>query len=312
MNNLDLTLPPSPADVALVAEWLDQGGYRIIRPLQTRDFYSTDARPEKLITVAILDTETTGTIVGKDKVIELGMVLVEVCPKTGKAYRVIRTFDELEDPGFPIPEESTRIHNITDAMVTGKRIADADVEEALSTVSLVIAHNARFDRPFVEQRFPIFATKAWACSFAEIPWIEEGIGSAKLEFLAYRFGFHYAGHRASTDCHALLEVLQNPLPTSGMLAMQRLLENAREPEIKVSALGSPFETKDLLRERGYRWNAEKRAWAKNVQKKNFEEEIAWLRNFVYGGKGFRLEQEKVTAMNRFSARPGETEIVRHE
>lgn len=312
METIDLTHPPAAASVALVTDWLGQGGYRVIRPLEVRETYCSDTRPEKLITIAILDTETTGTNIATDKVIELGMVLVEVCPKTGRAYRVIRTFNELEDPGFPIPEESTRIHNITDEMVAGKRIADADVEEMLSTVLLVVAHNARFDRPFVEQRFPIFATKAWACSFAQIPWGDEGVGSAKLEFLAYRCGFHYTGHRASTDCHALLEVLQNPLPTSGTLAMQSLLENAREPEIKVSALGSPFETKDLLREKGYRWNAEKRVWARYVHKKNFEDEIAWLRNFVYSGKGFRLEQEKVTAMNRYSARPGEIEVIKYD
>jgi DNA polymerase-3 subunit epsilon len=312
METIDLTHPPVAASVALVTDWLGQGGYRVIRPLEVRETYCSDTRPEKLITVAILDTETTGTNAATDKVIELGVVLVEICPKTGRAYRVIRTFNELEAPGFPIPEESTKIHNITDEMVAGKRIVDADVEELLTNVSLVVAHNARFDRPFVEQRFPIFATKAWACSFAQIPWGDEGVGSAKLEFLAYRCGFHYTGHRASTDCHALLEVLQNPLPVSGMLAMQSLLETAREPEIKVSALNSPFETKDLLRERNYRWNAEKRVWAKGVQKKHLEDEVAWLRNFIYGGKGFRLEQETLTAKNRYSLRPGETEMVRYD
>lgn len=89
-----------------------------------------------------------------------------------------------------------------------KRINDAEVESLLADVSLVIAHNAGFDRVFVESRFPIFATKAWACSFKQIPWSEEGISSGKLEFLAYNCGFHFTGHRASTDCHALLEVLQ--------------------------------------------------------------------------------------------------------
>ena len=185
--------------------------------------------------MAILDTETTGTNFGRDKIIELGMVLVEVCPETGQAYRIVTVFDELEDPGMPIPEESTRIHHISNEMVSGKRINDAEVEALIAGVSLVVAHNAGFDRLFVEERFPIFATKAWACSFIQIPWSEEGIGSAKLEFLAYRCGFHFTGHRATTDCHALLEVLQHPLQTkqqfeAAQSIVIQLMKDARRPE----------------------------------------------------------------------------------
>jgi DNA polymerase-3 subunit epsilon len=213
---------------------------------------------------------------------------------------------------MPIPEESTRIHHITDEMVAGKRFDAARIETLTASVALVVAHNASFDRGFVEQRFPLFAAKHWACSFHEIPWSEEGVGSAKLEFIAYQCGFHYTGHRATTDCHALLEVLQQPLPTSGKKAMQALLENARNPEIKVSALGSPFESKDLLRERGYRWYAEKRVWAKSIPSQQVNEEAAWLKSTVYGGKSFRLEHEKMTAKNRYSDRSGPGEVVSYD
>ena len=312
MPNIDFSQDPQSEQVALVTDWLSRGNYRVIRPLQSRTSFSTTQPPEKLITVAILDTETTGINFGRDKIIELGMVLVEICPETGQAYRVIKVFDELEDPGMPIPEESTRVHHITDDMVAGKRIDDTEVESLMASVSLVVAHNAGFDRLFVEERFPIFATKAWACSFRQIPWSEEGMGSASLEFLAYRCGFHFTGHRATTDCYALLEVLQEPLPTSGSIAMQVLLHNARIPEIKITALGSPFESKDTLKERAYRWNAEKKVWAKNISKQDLDEEVAWLKASVYAGKSFRLELEKMTAMNRFSNRPGVTEVVKYE
>lgn len=182
----------------------------------------------------------------------------------------------------------------------------------MSGVSLVIAHNASFDRVFVENRFPIFATKAWACSFRQIPWSEEGISSGKLEFLAYNCGFHYTGHRASTDCHALLEVLQNSLPTSGALAMQALLQNARQTEIKVSALGSPYDSKNALKDRGYRWDGDKKVWAKSIPHKTLDNEATWLSQSVYAGKGFRLELEKMTAMNRYSNRPGLTDVVEYD
>jgi DNA polymerase-3 subunit epsilon len=311
MKTIDFSREPNAEQVTLATDWLARGGYRVIRPLQARTAYSEAPPPEKLITVAILDTETTGTNQAKDKIIELGMVLVEVCPETGQAYRVIHVFNELEDPGMPIPEESTRIHHITDEMVSGKRIDDAAVEKLISDVSLVVAHNAGFDRVFVEERFPIFATKAWACSWAQIPWSEEGISSSKLEFLAYFFGFQFTGHRAVTDCQALLEVLQQPLPTSGSKAMQVMLQNASISDIQVSALGSPFDSKDVLKERNYRWNADKKVWAKRILKQNLADEVAWLKASVYAGKGFKLEIEQMTEMNRFSARPGAIEVVKY-
>lgn len=312
MTNINLSDAPQPEQIQAVADWLSQANCRVIRPLEIRGSYCDDQPPEKLITVAVLDTETTGTNQAKDKIIELGIVFVEICSATGQAYRITKVFNELEDPGFPIPEESTKIHHITDEMVAGKRIDDTEVESLLASVSLVVAHNAGFDRVFVEQRFPVFASKPWACSFQQIPWAEEGFGSAKLEFLAYQFGFHYTGHRASTDCYALLEVLQQQLPVSNKKAMQALLENARIPDVKVSALSSPFESKDVLRERGYRWNADKKVWAKNIPNQRLDEEAAWLKNFVYEGKSFRLEQEKITAKNRYSNRLGPTEVVRYE
>jgi DNA polymerase-3 subunit epsilon len=312
MTTIDFTREPNAEETTLVSDWLERANCRVIRPLQIRDCFCDTTPPAKLITVAILDTETTGTNSAHDKIIELGIIFVEVCPLTGQAYRVLKVFNELEYPGMPIPVESTRIHHITDEMVAGKKINDAEVDALISGVALVIAHNAGFDRVFVEERFPIFATKAWACSFRQIPWSEEGIGSGKLEFLAYSCGFHYTGHRASTDCHALLEVLQKPLPSSGMLAMQTLLQNARLAEIKVSALGSPFESKDVLKERSYRWNADKKIWAKSIPPKSLDDEVSWLSHSVYAGKGFRLELEKMTAMNRYSNRQGPSEIVKYD
>ena len=310
--SVDISRPPTTAQVKKITEWLAKADYRVVRPLIPRDEFPSAPRSEKLITVAILDTETTGLDPAKDRIIELGIVLVEISPETGYAFRVLHTFNQLEDPGMPIPPESTSIHHITDDMVAAKVIDDDAVEQLMSDVSLVIAHNANFDRPFVEQRFPIFCDKAWACSFQQVPWSEEGFGSAKLEYLAYRSGFHYAGHRAAMDCHALLEVLQQPLPSSGRLAMQSLLQNSGEEDVRISALGSPFESKDVLRERGYRWNIEKRFWTRSVQLNNLADEVAWIKGAVYGGQPFRLEQEKLSALNRYSKRQVATDTVYYE
>ena len=304
-------LNPTEYNLEEVLTWLKEKDYRVTRPYVERSFYSDAPPPAKLLKAAILDTETTGTIQLTDKIIELGIVIVEYCPESGQVYRVLETFNELEYPGMPIPPESTEIHHITDEMVVGKNINDEAVEALMSDVSLVIAHNAFFDRGFVEARLPLFKMKSWACSYAQVPWKTEGFGSSSLEFLAYRFGFHYEGHRASIDCHALLEVLQSELPVSGVKVMKMLLEKARLPETKVWAINAPFDNKDKLKERGYRWDAERKIWNSAISQTDLPLEVDWLKTEIYGNRPFKLELEKIDAFNRFSARRGSIENVNY-
>ncbi len=214
---------------------------------------------------AIVDTETTGTDPTADKVIELAIVVFEYCHATGTVGRVLETYDALEDPGMPIPPSSTAIHGITDAMVAGRRIDDARVSRLLESVGIVIAHNAGFDRKFLEPRLPVFATLPWGCSWQEVPWGEAGIASSKLEYLAYRYGFFYDGHRAEVDCHALLEVLSQHFGATGGTALKVLLDSARAPSYRLWANNSPFETKDALKQRGYWWDAGRRCWSVEVR-----------------------------------------------
>ena len=296
-------------EIKAVLSKLTELGYRFTYPLPDRTKYSDANPPEKLFKVVILDTETTGLNPETDKIIELGMVSFECCANTGQAFRVLGTFNQLEAPGFPIPPESTKIHGITDEMVSGKLIDENEVFSFIENAKLIIAHNAQFDRPFVETKFPVFENKAWACSLSQIPWKEEGFGSASQEFLAYRFGFHYESHRAINDCTALLEILQHTLPESGALALKRLLQSVIKKELKVSPIGSPYDTKDLLKERGYRWNPELKLWSGIIALESLENEVEWLKAAVYGGRSFKLEQESIIPKNRFSTRRGVVEIV---
>ena len=84
----------------------------------------------------------------------------------------------LRDPGRAIPEAMTALTGLTDDDVRGKHI---DVEAASALIrrsDLVIAHNARFDRPFFERVLPATRDTPWACSRLEIPWRASGIETA--------------------------------------------------------------------------------------------------------------------------------------
>ena len=287
----------------------------------------------------VLDTETTGLDPAADKIIELAMVKFEYSRATGEVGRVLGVYDGLEDPGAPIPSESTVIHGITDEMVRGRRLDESAIERLLDGVGVVIAHNAGFDRPFVERRLPAFQSLAWGCSLREVPWESVGIGSAKLEYIAYRYGFFFDAHRAEIDCRALLEVLRRPLPvpepeeadaqalspgldggavlggvgqrgSAGVTALKRLLEAAREPSLRVWATGSPFESKDVLKARGYRWEGEKRVWYRDLGAAEQAAELGWLKENVYEEKSAAVEVETFDARTRYSGRDGSRERVR--
>lgn len=279
-------------------------GFKVIRRISPRAaFADNDGRA--LSKGVVVDTETTGINPDKDAIIELGMVLFEFDPETGIAYNVLDSFDQLEAPGFPIPPEATAVHGITDEMVTGKRIDEASVERFLEGVSLIVAHNSKFDRVFMEKRLPIFESLPWGCSFAQVDWSEEGIGSAKLEYIAYKYGFFYDAHRADVDCFALLEVLQQKLPKSGELVLKSILNSLGQKSYTVYATGSSFDTKDTLKARSYRWDGDKKCWHTTVTgDEAIKAEVAWLKSSVYGGKPAKVEIEVQNCLNRFSGRVG--------
>jgi len=201
----------SPDAEALAARLAEHPDYRVLRRLDvTREWPAVTGRGVGF--AVVLDTETTGMDPATDKMIELALVKFEYSRESGAIGRVFDAYDGLEDPGMPIPPESTAIHHITDDMVQGRRLDEAAIGRVLEGAGLVIAHNAGFDRPFVEARLPVFRALPWACSLKEVPWDGLGLGSAKLDYLAYRYGFFFEGHRAEIDCRALLEVLRLPVP----------------------------------------------------------------------------------------------------
>jgi DNA polymerase-3 subunit epsilon len=297
------------ATAALAAELEAHPDYRVLRRLDTAQQRPALEGPT-VRRAAIVDTETTGTDPAVDKVIELAVVVFEYCHATGAVGRVLGSYGGLEDPGVPIPPSSTAIHGITDAMVAGKKIDDVAVAKLLDGVAVVIAHNAGFDRKLLEPRLPLFASLPWACSWQEVPWSDAGIESSKLEYIAYRYGFFYEGHRAEIDCLALLEVLRRPFGASGGTALKVLLDSARAPSFRLWANTSPFESKDVLKKRGYRWDAAKRCWSSELgSREEVAAELAWLKENVFAGKPVALDLDEFDAKTRYSVRDGKRERV---
>jgi len=287
---------------ALAAELEATGDFRVLRRFvpPTR-YHEGDGSPTA--TALVVDVETTGFDPVRDRIIEFCGVPFVFEKESGRILTVGPAVSFLEDPGRPIPEEITRLTGITDAMVAGKVIDEAAVAALTAEAGLVIAHNAAFDRPFVDRRLPAFRDKAWACSQKEVPWKALGVSSGALEFLLMkRCGLFFDGHRADADCHALIRLLQEPFD-DGALPLRLLLESARTPAFQVWALDAAFDKKDLLKQRRYRWSGGEggrpRAWYRTMSVAEYEQEKDWLREAIYGGReGWRAD--RIDAKRRYA------------
>jgi DNA polymerase-3 subunit epsilon len=288
---------------ALAAQLVATGRYRVQRRLDPRAVITApDGTPTRL--GLFVDVETTGLDPQKDEVIELAMV-----PFTysldGRIFDIRQSYQRFREPSAPIAPAITAITGITNEMVAGQRIDPAEVASFASGAALVIAHNAAFDRQFVERLSEVFITKPWACSMTQVDWASEGHEGTKLAYLAAGAGFFYDRHRAENDCLAAIELLASPLPNSGVTAMARLLERARQPSWRIWAENAPFDLKDILKARGYRWNGDSnpnpRAWYIDVEQAQRDAEIEYLRKEIYL-RDVELLVHRMDAYNRYSDR----------
>jgi DNA polymerase-3 subunit epsilon len=292
------------ADFEEAADILEASGqYRVLRRLQPRPVVTTRmAVPGERVAV-IVDTETTGLDHTRDEVIELGMVALSY-NEDGRIGDVIGTYNALREPTVPITPDITRLTGITPAMVKGHTIDLAAVEAFIQPAHLVIAHNARFDRPFCERLVHGFSLKAWACSHAEVSWSDFGFEGSKLGYLLSQCGWFHQGHRAVEDCHALLEVLATPLRGATACAMTHLLASARKALLRIWAEGSPFDMKDNLKKRGYRWNdgtnGRPKSWFIEIAEDAYEAEMKFLRQEIYR-RDVEPFTQRITAFERFRA-----------
>src|SRR5690606_23002373 len=166
----------------------------------------------------------------------------------------------------------------------------------------IIAHNASFDRPYVEARLPIFEAKKWACSVSDIAWRRHGFSGRNLEYLAMKRGFVFEGHRAINDCLAGVELLAMPLPaTGGLPTLADLLANSERSSMRLWAEGSPFDSKDKLKSRAYRWNAAAKTWWRDLAAADFDDELQWLAEAVYRDRP-ALPYWEIDASRRYSRR----------
>ena len=282
--------------------------YRVYRRFHPRRDWPT-ATPANTRRAILVDVETTGLAPEKNVIIQLAITPFEYTPD-GMIVRADPCQTWLEDPGHPLDPKISRLTGLTDADVAGQRIDDEAVAAIVNAAVLVIAHNAGFDRVFLEKRLSVFADKHWACSQKDVDWEAEGMTSQKLEFLVERLcGKFYQAHDATEDCEILVELLSTKVPSQGRPVLAAILESGRQPRVRLWATGAPYDNKDALKDRDYHWFAgsasKEKAWHRDLPREQLATELEWLKATVYNGMDGNVLVADVRPTVRFSSRVDE-------
>lgn len=162
--------------------------------------------------VVALDLETTGLSPLVDRIIEVSAVKV-----TADSVEI---FDQLVNPEIHIPEYTTEIHNITDAMVKDSPTINAVMPKFADFIEglPLIAHNARFDIGFIvydllQLKLDLPPVKVY-CSCALSRKVFTESANHRLATLIENLGIKLENHhRALDDARACLQVFAQALIT---------------------------------------------------------------------------------------------------
>jgi DNA polymerase III epsilon subunit family exonuclease len=189
--------------------------------------------------LVVLDVETTGLDPELDRVIELGLVLVDHGVVTAKTSWLVQ-------PGIAVPKEALDVHGITDEQLQAAPPFAAIRDEllALTANRLPVAYNAPFDRAFLAAE--LGRTGGRPASFDEsTEWIDPLVwarsllpkeGGYKLSEITKRLEIELVdAHRAAADAEATAKVLlwlgpQMPATYVRLIRSQRDLAAAQSSD----------------------------------------------------------------------------------
>lgn len=198
------------------------------------------------LTYVVFDTETTGLNPSSgDEIVQLSAVRVV----NQQVMREDR-FDQLVNPGFPIPPQSIRFHGISDDMVVGA----PDICAAMKAFgdfckdAVLVAHNAAFDLKFLnlkESKCGIAFNHPVLDTLLLSIVLQPDYPDHTLDAIAMRFGVHIPAevrHTALGDAFATAEVFVHMLAAlqdEGIRDLKQALE-ASSKVVEIRRLQEKF------------------------------------------------------------------------
>jgi len=263
--------------------------------------------PELLISngeslnIAFLDTETTGTNRLNDEIIEIAIKEIEFEKDSGKIIKITNQYESFNEPSKEIHENITKLTGIDNETVKNKCIDWALIDAILKNTDIIVAHNAKFDRAFVDRYSSTSPSKIWACTINDIDWFEKGFSSQKQELLCYWHGFYFEAHRAMNDVDALIQLLIHP-HYGKQRPILELIKNSGQIRFKILVSNFPYneQKKDKIKSEGYKWSTKDKIWYKEVDENNLILEKKYLGSVIYNGE-FNGHVEEIDPNARYKS-----------
>mgnify|MGYP000314342697 CR=1 FL=1 len=158
-------------------------------------------------TYCVLDLETTGISITREKITEVGIMKV----KNGE---VIDEFEIFVNPEKPIPQRVVEVTNITDEMVKDAETIDKVFPKILEFVgdSIIVAHNASFDVGFLKHNAKLLGYEFNNTYIDTLPLAKDlfpDLKKYKLGKIADNLGIKVeVAHRALDDVDTTVKVFK--------------------------------------------------------------------------------------------------------
>lgn len=185
-------------------------------------------------TFSVVDLETTGSVIGVDEIIEIGLIQV-------RGGKVVKRFESLVWTDRTIPPWVARLTGISNENLEGAPTFSDLAENLVGLLdgNVFVAHDIRFDLPFLRWEFARRGIGRPAvtglCTLQLSRQFWPDLGSRSLPDLAAHFGIDHGNpHRAGADAAATAGVLLEALKESGQLGLVDLGDLYRVEEIKAA------------------------------------------------------------------------------
>ncbi len=211
----------------VVVRMLLEGDPRFLRTHDQRwcarwtPFLQRDTRE---ITFAVVDLETTGSVVGVDEIMELGVARL-------RRERIMPGFSSRVRTGRAIPPWVSRLTGLRESDLTDAPTLDEVAPQLLGMLrgSVFVAHDIRFDLPFLRweimRRDLEFPAVPGLCTLCLSRALWPDLASHSLPELAVSLGVcHDRPHRAADDATATAGVLKLALQEARRLGRTTLGE----------------------------------------------------------------------------------------
>lgn len=257
----------------------NEKGEVVIAPLEHYQKSIDNVQQSRDLLCCVLDVETTHLRPDQGEVIQVAVLPFFCDPETGDITGTMASSVKFQEPKVPLTPETQELTGITPEQVKGQEIDWTKVAGLLNKCSLIVAHNASFDRKWVVTEMQRAGVEPpatpWACTLADAEWPAAKYPARSLAVLCAWNGFRYKAHNAEADTHALLRLIEVTH------LMPDLLTAATRSTFRVFAAGSQMSENQLLKDRSYRWDGEARCWWVSVpDSEAAEAESGWLKEHL--------------------------------